>query len=154
MAKQKPYHPDGPLTRRLMLENVTHCLDKNILDDNHSQRAIALFSFYNNPPSPGYQYHWNPLWVMSTAFNKAYRELEDLLYEKIEAAKQTPTKNKRRVRAVEITIELWENGHHFDEETGEVLVVPVPLPRKMTPLQRQLQKASIEATWRNGNRNS
>ena len=154
MAKQKPYREDGALTRRLMLDNVTRCLDENVLNDNHSQRAIALFSFYNNPPGSGYQYHWNPLWVMSTDFNKAYRELEDLLHEKIDAAKQTPAKNKRRIRAVELTIELWEKGHHFDQETGEVVIVPVPVPRKMTPLQRKLQKDSINATWKNGSRNS
>lgn len=154
MAKQKPYRPDGALTKRLMLENVTHCLDTGILNDNHSQQAIALLSFYNNPPGPGYQYHWNALWVMSSAFNKAYRELEDLLYEKIPASKQIPTQNKRRIRALELTVELWVNGHHFDDETGQVLIVPIPSPRQTTAEQRQLQRASIQATWRNGNRNS
>lgn len=154
MAKQAPYRPDGELTKQMMLGNITHCLDAGLLNENDSQQACALFSFYNNPPSPGHQYHWNALWVMSSDFNKSYRELEDLLYEKIEAAKQKATKDKRRIRAAELTLYIWRRGHFFDEETGEVKIVPVPTPRKMTVAQRQLQKASIEATWRNGSRNS
>jgi hypothetical protein len=154
MAKQKPYHPDGEFTRRLMLGNITYCLDAGLLNDNDSQQAIALYSFYNNPPGPGLMYYWNPFWVMSSEFNKAYRELEDLLHEKIEAAKQTPTRNKRRIRAAELTLHIWLNGHFFDPETRCVRIVPIPEPRKMTASERQLQRASIEATWRNGNRNS
>lgn len=154
MAKQKPYHPDAALTRRLMLENITHCLDAGILNENDSQQASALFSFYSNPPGPGYQYSWNHLWVMSSEFNKLYRELEDLLHEKIVVAKQTPTKNKRRIRAAQLSLELWIKGHHFDEETHQVEIIPIPIPRKLTQADKALHRASIEATWKNGSRNS
>ena len=154
MAKQKPYRSDGALTRQLMLENITQCLDAGILTENDSQQAAALFSFYSNPPGPGYQYSWNHIWVMSSEFNKLYRELEDLLHESIVSAKQTPTKNKRRVRAAQLTFELWIKGHHFDEEDSRVKIVPIPIPRKLTKADKALHRASIEATWRNGSRNS
>jgi hypothetical protein len=154
MAKQKPYL-DGPATRSKMLQNIESLLDEGEMPPTLEQKCYALMSFYRNPPPPGYQYDWNHLWVMSTEFNKAYLRMQTLLWEEIDAAKQKATRLKRRLEAATLTIELWEKGHRFDEETGQVRIVPVPAPKApMTAAQRQLQRASVEATWRNGSRNS
>ena len=157
MAKQKPYK-DGNVTKTLMVENIRSLLDEGVLATQYphlEQQCVALMSFYSNPPGEGYQYHWNHLWVLCCEFNQLYTKLQDLLFEKIEASKQGATRIKRRIAAAELTISIWTNGHHFDEETGMVIVVPVPAPKAPpTPEQIALRRASIEATWRNKSRNS
>jgi hypothetical protein len=157
MAKQKPYK-DGNVTKTLMVENIRQLLDEGVLVGQHShleQQCVALMSFYNNPPGEGYQYHWNHLWVMCSEFNQLYTKLQKLLWEDIDASKQPKTRLNRRIAAAELAISIWVKGHHFDEETGMVKIVPEPTPKAPpTPEQIALRKASINATWRNGNRNS
>jgi hypothetical protein len=137
-----------------MLENITHCLDNSLLDDNHSQLAMALFSFYNSPPPPSHQYRMNVLWVMSTDFNSMYREMETLLVEKIPTTKRAATLTTRRVRAANLALEVWKKGYFFDPLTHQPQIVPIPLPKSATAEQLQLRKAAIAATWKNGSRNS
>jgi hypothetical protein len=154
MAKQKPYL-DGAATRSKMLQNIESLLDEEAMPVPLEQKCCALLSFYRNPPPPGHQYSWNHLWVMSTEFNKAYLRMQALLWGEIESAKQKATRLRRRLEAAELAIELWEKGHNFDEESGYVRIVPVPAPKPPpTPDQLALRKASINATWRNGSRNS
>jgi len=153
MAKQKPYL-DAEQTRSKMIQNITSLLDEKELDDPLEQRCISLMSFYRNPPPPGTQYHWNHLWVMCCEFNQLYTKLQKLLWEDIESAKQPKTRLKRRIQAAELTTTIWINGHHFDEETGHVLIVPVPQPKVQTEDDRALREASVQATWRRGSRDS
>jgi hypothetical protein len=154
MAKQKPYL-DGIETRSKMLQNIESLLDEEAMPEELEQKCFALMSFYRNPPPAGMQYHWNHLWVMSVEFNQLYTKLQKLLWEDIEAAKQPKTRLKRRVAAAELTITVWEKGHHFDEETGMVKIVPVPKPKAPpTEAELALRRASINATWRGGSRDS
>jgi hypothetical protein len=154
MAKQKPYF-DAIETRSRMLRNIEALLDEKEMPAELEQRCIALMSFYRNPPPPGMQYSWNHLWVMCSEFNQLYTKLQKLLWEDIEASKQAKTKLKRRVTAAELTITIWIKGHHFDEETGHVLIVPAPEPKAPpTAAEMELRKASINATWRKGSRDS
>jgi hypothetical protein len=154
MAKQKPYL-DAIETRSKLIQNIESLLDEGAIVPELEQKCYALLSFYRNPPPSGHQYSWNHLWVMSTEFNKAYLRMQTLLWGEIEAAKQKATRLKRRLEAAALAIELWEKGHHFDEETGHVRIVPIPEAKLApTPEQVALRKASINATWRNGSRNS
>lgn len=154
MAKLKPYL-DADQTRQLMVENIHLLLEEGKLPTPLEQKCCALMSFYLNPPPAGYQYHWNHLWVLGPGFNSLYTRLQKLLFESVPAAKQPATRLKRQLEAAEIAIELWEKGHHFDEESGHVRIVPIPKPKAPpTPEQVALRKASIRATWRNGSRNS
>jgi hypothetical protein len=153
MAKQKPYF-DADQTRSKMLQNITSLLDEKELDDPLEQRCIALMSFYRNPPPAGTQYHWNHLWVMCCEFNQLYTRLQKLLWEDIESAKQPKTQLKRRIEAADLTISIWIKGHHFDEETGHVLIVPTPQPKVITEEDKARTRASVQATWRRGNTNS
>lgn len=153
MAKQKPYF-DAAETRSKMLRNIESLLDEKAMPKELEQRCFALMSFYRNPPPSGYQYHWNALWVMCSEFNRLYTKLQKLLWEDIEASKQPKTKLKRRVEAAQLTIDVWIKGHHFDEETGHVLIVPVPQPKPQTEEDAALRRASVQATWRRGSRDS
>lgn len=154
MAKQKPYF-DADQTRSKMVQNITSLLDEGELTSTPlEQKCIALASFYRNPPPPGTQYHWNHLWVMCCEFNQLYTRLQKLLWEDIESAKQPKTQLKRRIEAAELTTTIWIKGHHFDEETGHVLIVPVPQPKTQTAEDKALREASVQATWRRGSRNS
>jgi hypothetical protein len=154
MAKQKPYF-DAIETRSKMLQNIEALLDNNEMPEELEQRCIALMSFYRNPPGPGMQYSWNHLWVMCSEFNQLYTKLQKLLWEDIESAKQPKTRLKRRVEAADLTISIWIKGHHFDEETGMVKIVPIPEPKApATEAEMELRKASIEATWKKGSRDS
>lgn len=154
MAKQKPYF-DADQTRSKMVQNITSLLDEGELTSTPlEQKCIALASFYRNPPPPGTQYPWNHLWVMCCEFNQLYTRLQKLLWEDIESAKQPKTQLKRRIEAAELTTTIWIKGHHFDEETGHVLIVPVPQPKTQTAEDRALREASVQATWRRGSRNS
>lgn len=153
MAKLKPYF-DAIETRSKMLRNIETLLEEGAMPKELEQRCFALMSFYRNPPPSGYQYHWNALWVMCSEFNQLYTRLQKLLWEDIEASKQAKTKLKRRVEAAQLTIDVWIKGHHFDEETGHVLIVPVPKPKAPTSEELELRKASINATWRKGSRDS
>ncbi len=154
MAKQKPYF-DAIETRSKMLQNIETLLDEDVMPEELKQKCYALMSFYRNPPPAGMQYSWNHLWVMCSEFNQLYTKLQKLLWEEIEAAKQPKTRLKRRVNAAELTITIWEKGHNFDEETGMVEIVPVPEP-KAPPTEEELalRRASINATWRGGSRDS
>ncbi len=154
MAKQKPYL-DASETRSKMLRNIEALLGEGAMPEELEQRCCALMSFYRNPPPAGMQYHWNHLWVLSSEFNQLYTKLQKLLWEDIEAAKQAKTRLKRRVSAAEITISIWIKGHHFDEETGHVLIVPIPAPKpEPTEAELELRKASVNATWKRGSRDS
>ena len=154
MAKQKPYF-DAEQTRSKMIQNITSLLDEGELTSTPlEQNCIALLSFYRNPPPAGTQYHWNHLWVMCCEFNQFYTRLQKLLWEDIESAKQPKTRLKRRIEAADLTISIWIKGHHFDEETGHVLIVPTPQPKVLTDEDKARTKASVEATWRRGNTNS
>lgn len=154
MAKLKPYF-DGIETRSRMLRNIETLLDEKILSPDLEQNCCALLSFYRNPPPPGYQYHWNHLWVMCSEFNQLYTKLQKLLWEGIESAKQPKTKLKRRIEAAQIAIDVWIKGHHFDPETGYAIVVPVPVPPPPpTEEEKARRTASIHATWRRGSRDS
>jgi len=154
MAKLKPYF-DAIETRSKMLQNIELLLEEDAMPKELEQRCFALMSFYRNPPPSGYQYHWNALWVMCSEFNQLYTKLQKLLWEDIEAAKQPKTRLKRRVTAAELTITIWIKGHHFDEETGHVLIVPTPGPKAPpTEAEMELRKASINATWKKGSRDS
>lgn len=153
MAKLKPYF-DAIETRSRMLRNIEALLDSKEMPEDLEQRCIALLSFYRNPPPAGMQYHWNAMWVMCSEFNQLYTRLQKLLWEDIDASKQPKTRVKRQVEAAQLTIEVWVKGHHFDEETGHVLVVPVPQPRVWTERDEELRKASVHATWRRGSRDS
>jgi hypothetical protein len=154
MAKQKPYF-DAIETRSLMLQNIELLLDAKELPNDLEQQCCALMSFYRNPPPAGMQYSWNCMWVMCTEFNQLYTRMQKLLFEDIATAKQAQTKLKRQVEAAQLAITIWIKGHNFDEDTGTVKIVPVP-PLKSPPskAEMELRKASINATWRNGNRNS
>ncbi len=154
MAKQKPYF-DAIETRSRLLQNIEALLDAEEMPEDLEQRCIALLSFYRNPPGPGMQYSWNHLWVMCSEFNQLYTKMQKLLFEDIEAAKQPKTRQKRRVEAAQLAITVWEKGHHFDEETGMVKIVPVPEPKSPpTTEEMELRKASINATWKKGSRDS
>lgn len=154
MAKQKPYL-DAIETRSKMLQNITFLLDEKEMPEELEQKCYALMSFYRNPPPSGHQYHWNHLWVMCCEFNQFYTKLQKLLWEDIDASKQAKTKLKRQIEAVQLTLSIWTNGHHFDEETGHVLIVPIPAPKPPpTPRELELRRESINATWRRGNTNS
>ena len=156
MGKQKPYY-EVEATKAKMLHNIAAILDMGdeVVEPTLWQKCCSLTSFYRNPPPPTHQYHWNHLWVMGCGFNQLYTKLQKLLWEGIDVAKTPATKLKRRLEAASLTIEIWENGHHFDEETGLVKIVPVPAPKPpLTPEQVALRRASIEATWRNKSRNS
>jgi hypothetical protein len=154
LAKQKPYF-DAIETRSRMLRNIETLLDEDIMPKELEQKCYALMSFYRNPPPAGMQYHWNHLWVMCSEFNQLYTKLQKLLFEDIEAAKQPKTRLSRRVTAAELAITVWERGHHFDEETGMVKIVPVPEPKAPpTAEEMELRKASINATWKKGSRDS
>lgn len=154
MAKSKPYL-DAALTRSKMVQNIASLINEKELPPALEQKCYALTSFYLNPPPSGMQYHWNAIWVMCYEFNQLYTKLQSLLFTDIEAAKQHKTQLKRRIEAAELTISIWENGHHFDEETGMVIVVPTPSPSlPLTSEEAELRRASINATWRRGNTNS
>ena len=153
MAKQKPYF-DAIETRSKMLQNIEALLDEKEMPDTLEQRCIALMSFYRNPPPAGMQYHWNHLWVLCSEFNQLYTRLQKLLWEDIEASKQPKTKLKRRIEAADLTISIWIKGHHFDEDTGHVLIVPIPQPKPQTEEDVALRRASVQATWRRGSRDS
>lgn len=154
MAKQASYF-DHDQTRAKMIRNVESLLDSGELTAPLEQRAIALMSFYRNPPAAGMQYSWNHLWVMCSEFNQLYTRLQKLLWEDIEAAKQPKTQLKRRIEAADLTVSIWIKGHHFDEETGYVLIVPVPQPKApITEADRARRKASIAATWKRGRSDS
>jgi hypothetical protein len=154
MAKLKPYF-DAIETRSLMLRNIETLLDEDAMPKELEQKCYALMSFYRNPPPAGMQYHWNHMWVMCSEFNQLYTKLQKLLFEDIDAAKQPKTRLNRRVAAAELTIAVWEKGHHFDEETGMVRIVPVPVPKAPpTEAEMELRRASINATWKKGSRDS
>lgn len=153
MAKQKPYL-DPAETKSLMLRNIETLLDGGDMTADLEQECFALMSFYRNPPPAGMQYHWNHLWVMSNEFNQLYTKLQKLLWEDIEASKQPRTRIKRRLEAATLTTTIWTKGHHFDEETGHVLIVPVPEPKVQTTEDRVKREASVRATWRRGSRDS
>lgn len=153
MAKLKPYF-DAIETRSKMLRNIEALLDGKEMPEDLEQQCYALLSFYRNPPPVGMQYHWNAMWVMCSEFNQLYTRLQKLLWEDIDAAKQVKTKLKRRVEAAQLTTEVWIKGHHFDEETGHVLIVPVPVPKPQTEEDAALRRASVQATWRRGSRDS
>lgn len=153
MAKLKPYF-DAIETRSKMLQNIETLLEEGAMPEDLEQQCFALLSFYRNPPPAGMQYHWNALWVMCSEFNQLYTKLQKLLWGDIDAAKQAKTKLKRRVEAAQLTITIWIKGHHFDEETGMVEIVPAPEPKAPTPEELELRKASINATWRKGSRDS
>jgi hypothetical protein len=144
MAKQKPYL-DGIETRSRMLRNIESLLDEEAMPEELEQKCYALMSFYRNPPPEGMQYSWNHLWVMCSEFNQLYAKLQ----------KQPKTKLRRRINAVEIAIDLWIKGHHFDEETGMVKIIPIPQPKPpLTEKEKEICRASINATWRRGSRDS
>ena len=153
MAKLKPYF-DAEQTRTKMIQNITSLLDEKELADPLEQRCISLMSFYRNPPPAGMQYHWNHLWVLCSEFNQLYTKLQKLLWEDIEASKQQKTRLKRQIEAAELTTTIWVKGHHFDEETGHVLIVPIPKPKVRAEEDRALREASVQATWRRGSRDS
>jgi len=154
MAKQKPYL-DGIETRSRMLRNIESLLDEEQMPKELEQECYALMSFYRNPPPEGMQYSWNYLWVMCSEFNQLYRKLQKLLFEDIENAKQPKTKLKRRIDATQCAIDLWIKGHHFDEETGLVKIVPIPQPKPpLTEQEKNIRQASINATWRRGSHDS
>ena len=133
-----------------MLTTIESLLDGRVLPDQLNQQCCALISFYRSPPPFGYQYHWNCLWVMGSGFNQLYKQLQTLLWETIDAAKAPATKRKRQIEAAQLAVEIWERGHHFDEETGMAIVVPTPPPpRPPTEKEKALRNASIQATWRN-----
>lgn len=154
MAKQKPYL-DHIETRSKMLQNIEYLLDNSLLSDATEQKCCALMSFYRNPPGPGMQYSWNALWVMCSEFNQLYTRLQKLLWVDIAAAKQPKTQTKRRIEAAEIALEIWEKGHNFDEDTGTVLIVPIPPdPAPLSEREKAIRKASINATWKRGPKDS
>lgn len=153
MAKLKPYY-DAAETKGKMLRNINSLLDEKEMPLDLEQKCYALMSFYRNHPPAGMQYSWNHLWVLCSEFNQLYTRLQKLLWEDIEASKQAKTRLKRRVEAAELTISIWIKGHHFDEETGHVIIVPVPQPKVQTEEDKALRRASVEATWRRGSRDS
>ena len=154
MAKLKPYF-DAIQTRSRMLQNIETLLEEGEMPEPLEQKCFALLSFYRNPPPAGMQYHWNALWVMCSEFNQLYTKLQKLLWEDIDAAKQAKTRLKRRIEAAQLAIDVWIKGHHFDEETGMVKIVPVPEPKSPpTEEEMELRRASIEATWKKGSRDS
>lgn len=153
----KPYL-DTIETRSRMLQNIERVLDEDLAPAPLEQHLIALLAFYRNPPGPGMQYAWNHLWVLSSEFNRLYTRMEKLLWEGIGEAKQPKTALKRRLEAAELAIQLWTEGHHFDEETGMPKIVPIPTPPSPTEEDarkaRERARASANATWRRGNTNS
>lgn len=133
-----------------MFCTVESLLEEKVLPPLLEQQCCALMSFYRNPPPPGYQYHWNCLWVLGSEFNQLYKKLQGLLWETIDAAKTPATRRKRKIEATQLIVELWEKGHHFDEETGQVIIIPTPNPPPpLTEQEKAIRRASIEATWRN-----
>lgn len=157
MPKAKPYL-DADETRSRMFSNITEMLSlpsPSPLGDTLSQKCYALISFYGSPPPHGMQYHWNHLWVMCCEFNQLYTRLQKLLFSDIEAAKQPTTRLKRKVEAVELAVSIWEKGHHFDEKNGLAIIVPIPPPPSpQTPEQVARIRASVQATWARGSRDS
>jgi hypothetical protein len=153
MAKLKPYQ-DAVETRSRILRNIEHLIGESAMPKDLEQKCYALASFYRTPPPAGMQYSWNHFWVMCHEFNQLYTRLQKLLWEDIEAAKQPKTALKRRLEAAQLAIEVWEKGYRFDEETGMVLIVPIPAPKPDTEEDRALRRASVEATWRRGSHNS
>lgn len=153
MAKLKPYF-DGIETRSRMLRNIEALLDEKVMPKKLEQQCCALLSFYRNPPPAGMQYHWNHLWVLCSEFNQLYTKLQKLLWEDIESAKQPKTRLKRRIEAAQLAIEVWIKGHHFDKDTGHVLIVPIPEPKVETERDKELRRASVQATWQRGSRDS
>lgn len=157
MAPRRDYR-DPIKVRSNLLQLIEYMEDNDLVPDDLLQVSKAFYKFTITPFPPGKIPFRNIWFMLSTDFNSLYLKMEKLLFEEIPMAKRPATANKRRVHALRIAMEIWTEGHYFEEGYRVKFIDPPPKKKPPTAEEaaesKRIARAIANATWKRGNTNS